>query len=94
LKLKKINEIRVVKIIQLLLYFLFIVLLARNNNYLSLIPLIIGFVLELLVPREYGWGLIKNKKNVFISSEKNWLEPLITFLFLIFFIIVTYIYLT
>lgn len=52
-----------------------------------------GFLLELFIPKEYGWGLVKNKKNVFINSDKVWIEPFIAILFLILFIIVSINYL-
>jgi len=52
-----------------------------------LIPLLFGFLFELTLPKEYGGGLVKNKKNVFINSEKIWIEPLIGILLLFLFII-------
>lgn len=79
--------------IQLIVYFLFIYLLIKNHNYWSIVLLAIGFALELFIPNEYGWGIKKNKKNIFIKSDKAWIEPLIVILFLLFFIIISSVYL-
>ncbi|PTO37681.1 hypothetical protein C6P52_12140 [Enterococcus mundtii] len=87
MKLKEIRSIRVVKILQVLLYLMFIFLLIKGHNYLFILPLVFGFLLELFIPKEYGWGLVKNKKNVFINSDKVWIEPLIGIILLIIFII-------
>ncbi|EOB3461908.1 hypothetical protein BHG15_07580 [Enterococcus hirae] len=87
LKLKTIRSIRIVKVIQFLLSFSSVYLLIKGSKYVFLIPLLFGFLLELILPKEYGGGLVKNKKNVFINSEKIWIEPLIEIILLILFII-------
>ncbi|OWW67846.1 hypothetical protein C656_05080 [Enterococcus hirae 57-03-H11] len=87
LKLKTIRSIRIVKVIQFLLSFSSVYLLIKGSKYVFLIPLLFGFLLELILPKEYGGGLAKNKKNVFINSEKIWIEPLIEIILLILFII-------
>ncbi|EMF0059528.1 hypothetical protein ABQD66_11965 [Enterococcus hirae] len=87
MKLKTIRSIRIVKVIQFLLSFSSVYLLIKGSKYVFLIPLLFGFLLELILPKEYGGGLAKNKKNVFINSEKIWIEPLIEIILLILFII-------
>lgn len=87
MKLKTIRSIRIVKVIQFLLSFSSVYLLIKESKYVFLIPLLFGFLLELILPKEYGGGLVKNKKNVFINSEKIWIEPLIEIILLILFII-------
>ncbi len=87
MKLKTIRSIRIVKVIQFLLSFSSVYLLIKGSKYVFLIPLLFGFLLELILPKEYGGGLVKNKKNVFINSEKIWIEPLIEIILLILFII-------
>ncbi|GEL81569.1 hypothetical protein C6P50_12970 [Enterococcus mundtii] len=87
MKLKTIRSIRVVKIIQSLLSFSSVYLLIKGPKYVFLIPLLFGFLLELILPKEYGGGIFKNKKNVFIHSDKIWIEPLIGIILLIIFII-------
>lgn len=87
MKLKTIRSIRIVKVIQFLLSFSSVYLLIKRSKYVFLIPLLFGFLLELILPKEYGGGLVKNKKNVFINSEKIWIEPLIEIILLILFII-------
>lgn len=87
MKLKTIRSIRIVKVIQFLLSFSSVYLLIKGSKYVFLIPLLFGFLLELIFPKEYGGGLVKNKKNVFINSEKIWIEPLIEIILLILFII-------
>ena len=94
MRLRTINSVRVVKVIQLLLYFTFIYSLIKNHTYLSIVLLAIGFSLELFIPNEYGWGIKKSKKNIFIKSDKVWMEPLIVIFFLLLFIIITYLYIT
>ncbi|EOS7907995.1 hypothetical protein EWY09_RS10660 [Enterococcus hirae] len=87
MKLKTIRSIRIVKVIQFLLSFSSVYLLIKGSKYVFLIPLLFGFLLELILPKEYGGGLVKNKNNVFINSEKIWIEPLIEIILLILFII-------
>lgn len=87
MKLKTIRSIRIVKVIQFLLSFSSVYLLIKGSKYVFLIPLLFVFLLELILPKEYGGGLAKNKKNVFINSEKIWIEPLIEIILLILFII-------
>ena len=87
MKLKTIRSIRIVKVIQFLLSFSSVYLLIKGSKYVFLIPLLFGFLLELILPKEYGGGLVKNKKNVFINSEKIWIEPLIEIILLILSII-------
>lgn len=87
MKLKTIRSIRIVKVIQFLLSFSSVYLLIKGSKYVFLIPLLFGFLLELILPKECGGGLVKNKKNVFINSEKIWIEPLIEIILLILFII-------
>lgn len=87
MKLKTIRSIRIVKVIQFLLSFSSVYLLIKVSKYVFLIPLLFGFLLELILPKEYGGGLVKNKKNVFINSEKIWIEPLIGIILLVLFII-------
>lgn len=87
MKLKTIRSIRIVKVIQFLLSFSSVYLLIKGSKYVFLIPLLFGFLLELILPKEYGGGLVKNKKNVFVNSEKIWIEPLIGIILLVLFII-------
>ncbi|MBO0462378.1 hypothetical protein JZO83_11475 [Enterococcus sp. DIV1298c] len=87
MKLKTIRSIRIVKVIQFFLSCSAVYLLIRGPKYTVLIPLLFGFLFELTLPKEYGGGLVKNKKNVFINSEKIWIEPLVGILLLFLFII-------
>jgi len=83
-KIKNIQIIRLIKIIQFGLYFMSLFLFAKSRYKVALLPLSGGMILEVQLPREFGWGFVKNKKNVFLSSKKTWVEPMIALIVLIF----------
>ncbi|MBO1298439.1 MULTISPECIES: hypothetical protein [Enterococcus] len=83
-KIKNIQIIRFIKIIQFGLYFMSLFLFAKSRHKVALLPLSGGILLEVQLPRKYGWGFVKNKKSVFLSSKKTWLEPMIALVVLVF----------
>ncbi|WP_195273879.1 hypothetical protein [Enterococcus mundtii] len=83
-KIKNIQIIRLIKIIQFGLYFMSLFLFAKSRYKVALLPLLGGMILEVQLPRKFGWGFVKNKKNVFLSSKKTWVEPMIALIVLVF----------
>ncbi|MEI5993152.1 hypothetical protein [Candidatus Enterococcus mansonii] len=78
MKLENIKAIRICKILQLVLYFIGMYYLAIKKLKLAVFFLLISFLIELILPGKYGWGLVKNRQNLFFKNN-SWIEPVVFF---------------
>ena len=83
-KIKNIQIIRLIKIIQFGLYFMSLFCFAKSRYKVALFPLSGGMILEVQLPREFGWGFVKIRKMSFFLRKKTWVEPMIALIVLIF----------
>lgn len=73
-QIKSISLLRLVKLCQLVLLILSAYLSAAHFGMLiSSLPLILCFLLELFVPRDYKWGFA-GRKNVFLTNVSPHIE--------------------
>ncbi len=78
MKLEDIKVVRVFKLLQLVFYFIGMYYLVTKEIKLAVLFLLISFLIELILPTKYGWGLVKNRQNLFFNSN-DWVEPVFFF---------------
>ncbi|MGM9904469.1 hypothetical protein E1H99_06405 [Enterococcus hirae] len=77
-KVYNIEKLRVIKILQIILVLLSVYAVIYIDGYVAGGGLLIGGVLELFVPNQYGWGL-RNRKSVFLTDTSSLVENLLIF---------------